>query len=166
MQVDEKALRAVAIAISGAPFPSSSSLKKARAAILAYEAAKPPAPEPAPSPAAVQGSGVEAVRTGADMIARHRFRLADDGNCAEIDSFGLAEEIDAVVASLSPAPTSGSEAGGGFVTISLADAIIVRNVFLPRNPNRMRGAHPDTIAAAHAFNGAVALCAREEGRDV
>lgn len=28
-----------------------------RAAIIAYEAAKPPAPEPAPSPAAVQGSG-------------------------------------------------------------------------------------------------------------
>ncbi len=36
----------------------------------------------------------EVTRTGMDMISRHRFRLADDGNCAEIDSSGLAEEID------------------------------------------------------------------------
>jgi hypothetical protein len=46
------------------------------------------------------------------MIAHHRFRLADDGNCAEIDSGGLAEEIDAALASISPAATPVSEAGG------------------------------------------------------
>lgn len=34
------------------------------------------------------------------MIAHHRFRLADDGNCAEVDSGGLAEEIDSALASL------------------------------------------------------------------
>lgn len=64
----------------------------------------------APAPAS---GGVDAVRrTGAEMIAHHRFRLADDGNCAEIDSGGLAEEIDAALASLSPAATPVSEAGG------------------------------------------------------
>lgn len=57
----------------------------------------------APAPAS---GGVDAVRrTGAEMIAHHRFRLADDGNCAEIDSGGLAEEIDAALASLSQAAT-------------------------------------------------------------
>lgn len=52
------------------------------------------------------------------------------------------------------------------VTIDLATAIIVRNVFLPRNPNKLRGAHPDTVAAAHAFNSEVERRARQEGQDV
>lgn len=38
------------------------------------------------------------VRSGADMIRHHRFTLHEDGNTAEIDSSGLAEEIDAALA--------------------------------------------------------------------
>ena len=38
--IDPKVLDAVAIAISGAPFVTKQSLRKARAAILAYESAK------------------------------------------------------------------------------------------------------------------------------
>lgn len=37
------------------------------------------------------------------------------------------------------------------ITIDLDDAIIVRNVFLPRNPNKMRGADPLVVAAAKKF---------------
>jgi hypothetical protein len=44
----------------------------------------------------------EKARTGADMIARHRFRLDADDNTAEIDSSGLAEEIDNALAVLRP----------------------------------------------------------------
>lgn len=39
-------------------------------------------------------------RSGIEMIARHRFRLDADNNCAEIDSHGLAEEIDTALATL------------------------------------------------------------------
>lgn len=40
-------------------------------------------------------------RTGAEMIAHHRFRLDADNNTAEVDSSGLAEEIDNALAALS-----------------------------------------------------------------
>jgi hypothetical protein len=35
-------------------------------------------------------------------------------------------------------------------------AKIIRNVFLPQNPNKLRGAHPDTVAAAKYFIDALA----------
>lgn len=35
-------------------------------------------------------------------------------------------------------------------------AELVDRVFLPRNPNKLRGADPTVIAAAHAFRAAVA----------
>lgn len=37
------------------------------------------------------------------------------------------------------------------VVLPLRTAEVVRNVFLPRNPNKLRGAHPDTIAAAKDY---------------
>lgn len=39
-------------------------------------------------------------RTGHDIIRRHRFDLREDGNTAEIDSNGLAEEIDEALSRL------------------------------------------------------------------
>lgn len=62
------------------------------------------------APAATSGSA--GVRTGAEMIARHRFRLAEDGNCAEIDSNGLAEEIDAALAKPASSPAGGDVRDG------------------------------------------------------
>jgi len=41
------------------------------------------------------------------------------------------------------------------VVLPLAVAKIIRNVFLPRNPNKLRGAHPDTVAAVKAYIAAV-----------
>lgn len=50
-------------------------------------------------------------KTGAEMIAHHRFALHEDGNTAEIDSAGLAEAIDnALSASPSPPPSAGVDA--------------------------------------------------------
>lgn len=48
-------------------------------------------------------------RTGAEMIAHHRFRLGTDNNTAEIDSSGLAEEIDNALAARSALAPLGEE---------------------------------------------------------
>lgn len=45
--------------------------------------------------------------------------------------------------------------GERFVTIPLSVAILIRNVFVPRNPNKMRKAHPDVVSAAKRFIRAV-----------
>lgn len=42
-----------------------------------------------------------------------------------------------------------------FITIPLSIAIVIRSVFLPSNPNKMRKAHPDVVAAAKRFIRAV-----------
>lgn len=42
-----------------------------------------------------------------------------------------------------------------FITIPLSIAIVIRSVFLPANPNKMRKAHPDVVAAAKRFIAAV-----------
>lgn len=42
------------------------------------------------------------------------------------------------------------------VTIPLDVAVMVRDVFLPLNPNKMRGTAPGVKEAAHAFKAAVA----------
>lgn len=49
------------------------------------------------------------------------------------------------------------------VSIPLEVAIMVRNVFLPLNPNKMRGAAPGVVDAAHAFKSAVLRAERQEG---
>lgn len=46
------------------------------------------------------------------------------------------------------------------VCIPLDVAQLIRKVFLPVNPNKMRGAHPDTLAAAKAFIAAVEKASR------
>lgn len=43
-------------------------------------------------------------------------------------------------------------------------AKLIRNVFLPTNPNKMRGAHPDTVAAAKAFIAVVESAAPAPSR--
>jgi len=53
-----------------------------------------------------------------------------------------------------PETKAPTEAGGQVervVVLPLEVARIVRNVFLPRNPNKLRGAHPDTVSAAKAY---------------
>lgn len=35
--------------------------------------------------------------------------------------------------------------------LPLPIARLIRNVFLPRNPRKMRGAHPDTLAAVNHY---------------
>lgn len=55
-------------------------------------------------------------------------------------------------------PEASGEAGGQVgrvVVLPLAVARIIRNVFLPRNPNKLRGAHPDTVAAAKVCIAAI-----------
>jgi hypothetical protein len=42
------------------------------------------------------------------------------------------------------------------VTIPLEVAILIRNVFVPRNPNKMRNAAPAVVQAAKDFIQAVA----------
>lgn len=59
-------------------------------------------------PAPVDEGALPWPRTGHDMIRRHRFQLAVDGNCAEIDSRGLAEEIDLRIAALTAQRDAGS----------------------------------------------------------
>lgn len=51
-------------------------------------------------PAPVDEGALPWPRTGYDMIRRHGFYLAEDGNRAEINSNGLAEEIDQRIAAL------------------------------------------------------------------
>jgi hypothetical protein len=41
------------------------------------------------------------------------------------------------------------------IIIDLDTAQLVRGAFLPRNPNKMRGAAPEIVAAAHKFIAAV-----------
>jgi hypothetical protein len=43
----------------------------------------------------------------------------------------------------------------GVVEIPVSVARLIRKVFLPLNPNKMRSAHPDTLAAVKAFIAAV-----------
>jgi hypothetical protein len=69
----------------------------------------------------------EKPRSGMDMIFHHRFRLAEDGNCAEIDSSGLAEEIDAAL----------TAAEARIKMLSEALDLIAR----PTSPERLSGAH-------------------------
>ena len=45
------------------------------------------------------------------------------------------------------------------VRIPLSVAITIDKVFCPRNPNKMRGAHPDVVKAAHVFKRTVAEAA-------
>lgn len=45
--------------------------------------------------------------------------------------------------------------GERYVTVPLSIAILIRKCFVPRNPNKMRGAHPDVVAAAKRFIRAV-----------
>lgn len=52
------------------------------------------------------------------------------------------------------------------VTIPLDVAVMVRNVFLPLNPNKMRDAAPSVVAAAHAFKVAVAAAESGHGTGV
>lgn len=47
------------------------------------------------------------------------------------------------------------------VTLPIETARLIRAVFLPRNPRKMRNAHPDTIAAVNAY--LAALSAAELG---
>lgn len=49
------------------------------------------------------------------------------------------------------------------VEIPLDVATIVRNVFLPLNSNKMRGAHPETVRCAHEFKRLVAEAQLYEG---
>lgn len=44
---------------------------------------------------------------------------------------------------------------GKFLSIPRDFAETIRNVFLPRNPRKMRGAHPDVLAAVYQFIDAV-----------
>ena len=44
-----------------------------------------------------------------------------------------------------------------YVTIPATTALLIRQVFVPINPNKMRNAHPDVVAAAHQFIAAVGL---------
>ena len=43
------------------------------------------------------------------------------------------------------------EAEANGLALPFRTAEVVLNVFLPRNPNKLRGAHPDTVAAAKDF---------------
>lgn len=47
------------------------------------------------------------------------------------------------------------------VLLPIETARLIRAVFLPRNPRKMRNAHPDTIAAVNAY--LAALSAAELG---
>lgn len=41
------------------------------------------------------------------------------------------------------------------ITLPVSVALLIRQVFLPRNPNKMRNAHPDVVAAVKRFIAAV-----------
>jgi hypothetical protein len=43
----------------------------------------------------------------------------------------------------------------GMVCVPLRTAELIERVFVPRNPNKMRGADPDVVKAAHEFKAAV-----------
>lgn len=49
------------------------------------------------------------------------------------------------------------------VSIPLDVAVLVRNVFLPTNPNKLRSATPEVKAAAIAFKAAVLQAERVRG---
>lgn len=44
-----------------------------------------------------------------------------------------------------------------FVAIPADVALTIRNAFLPRNPNKMRGADPAVVSAAHQFIAAIGV---------
>lgn len=52
------------------------------------------------------------------------------------------------------------------VVLPLAVARIIRSVFIPRNPNKLRGAHPDTVAAASACIAAIEDAERKHNDDL
>ena len=43
------------------------------------------------------------------------------------------------------------------IVVSVEDAVTIRNAFLPRNPNKMRGAAPEVVEAATRFIEAVVV---------
>lgn len=50
-------------------------------------------------------------------------------------------------------------------TITLDDAVLINNAFLPLNPNKCRSAHPDVVDAVRRFKAALrAAVSRGEGR--
>lgn len=49
------------------------------------------------------------------------------------------------------------------VSIPLETALIIDGSFLPTNPNKMRSAHPDVVAAAHAFKAALRALGERDG---
>ena len=44
-----------------------------------------------------------------------------------------------------------------YVTIPATTALLIRQAFVPMNPNKMRNAHPDVVTAAHEFIAAVGM---------
>lgn len=69
-----------------------------------------------------------------------------------LDSEADDAAVRKVLAALSQPPAAAPD----MVTISLETAKLIDGAFLPRNPNKMRGAHPDVVQAAHDFKHAVA----------
>lgn len=48
----------------------------------------------------------------------------------------------------------------GELVLPLPIARLIRDVFLPRNPRKMRGAHPDTLAAVNYYIAALEAAER------